>query len=97
MAHANPIQIQKYLKGVDYPTDKQTLIDTAKQQGADESVCASLDQLPDEQFQTPADVSAAFEGPSQNHAERGDDDRDDNDDSDGDGGGSGSGSRRRDH
>ena len=70
MAHANPIQIQKYLKGVDYPADKQTLIDTARQQGADESVCASLDQLPDEQFQTPADVSAAFKGPSQDHAER---------------------------
>ncbi|HWW68994.1 MAG TPA: YetF domain-containing protein [Duganella sp.] len=47
MAHANPIQIQKYLKG-DYP----------------------------------ADVSAAFKGPSQDHAERGDDD---------------GGGRRRDH
>lgn len=73
MAHANPIQIQKYLKGVDYPTDKQTLIQTAKQQGADDSVCASLDQLPDQQFQTPADVSAAFKGPMPDHAERGDD------------------------
>lgn len=79
MAHANPIQIQKYLKGVDYPTDKQTLIQTAKQQGADDSVCASLDQLPDQQFQTPADVSAAFKGPSQDHAERGDDERGDGD------------------
>lgn len=90
MAHANPIQIQKYLKGVDYPTDKQTLIKTARQQGADESVCASLDQLPDEEFQTPADVSAAFKGPSQDHAERGDQERGDSD-------GGGSGGRRRDH
>jgi hypothetical protein len=73
MAHANPIQIQKYLKGVDYPADKATLIQTAKDQGADESVCASLEQLPDEEFQTPADVSEAFKGPSQDHAERGDD------------------------
>lgn len=89
MAHANPIQIQKYLKGVDYPTDKRTLIQTAKQQGADDSVCASLDQLPDQQFQTPADVSAAFKGPSRDHAERGDGD-DGGDDASGDG-------RRRDH
>jgi hypothetical protein len=74
MAHANPIQIQKYLKGVDYPADKATLINTARKQGADESVCASLEQLPDEQFQTPADVSEAFKGPSQDHAERGDED-----------------------
>jgi hypothetical protein len=90
MAHANPIQIQKYLKGVDYPTDKKTLIETAKQQGADDSVCASLDQLPDEEFQTPADVSKAFKGPSQDHAERGGEDADQVDDSQG-------GGARRDH
>ena len=105
MAHANPIQIQKYLKGVDYPTNKKTLIETAKQQGADDSVCASLDQLPDEQFQTPADVSKAFKGPSQDHAERGEDGEDeDQADSGGrrggdghSGRGSGGGSGRRDH
>lgn len=86
MAHANPIQIQKYLKGVDYPADKATLIQTAKDQGADESICASLEQLPDEEFQTPADVSEAFKGPSQDHAERGDD-----------GGDKGGGSGKRHH
>lgn len=65
MAHANPIQIQKYLKGVDYPTNKQALLKNAKKLGADESICASLEQLPDEDFQTPAEVSQAFKGPSQ--------------------------------
>lgn len=60
MARVNPIQIQKYLKGVDYPASKATLLDTARREGADENVCASLEQLPDEQFQTPADVSQAF-------------------------------------
>ncbi|WP_420473715.1 DUF4142 domain-containing protein [Noviherbaspirillum sp. ST9] len=60
MAHVNPIQIQKFLKGVDYPASKQALIDNAKNMGADENVCASLEQLPDEDFQTPADVSQAF-------------------------------------
>lgn len=60
MAHANPIQIQKFLKGVDYPASRQALIDNAKNMGADEAVCASLEQLPDEDFQTPAEVSQAF-------------------------------------
>jgi predicted outer membrane protein len=60
MAHVNPVQIQKYLKGVDYPASKATLLDKAKSMGADENVCASLEQLPDESFQTPADVSQAF-------------------------------------
>lgn len=60
MAHVNPIQIQKYLKGVDYPASKQALLEKAKSMGADENICQSLEQLPDEDFQTPADVSQAF-------------------------------------
>jgi predicted outer membrane protein len=70
MEHANPIQIQKYLKGIDYPASKADLIENARKLGADESVCASLEQLPDEHFQTPAEVSQAFKGPSEDHAER---------------------------
>ena len=64
MPHANPIQIQKYLKGVDYPASKAQLIENARKLGADENICASLEQLPDDEFQTPADVSEAFKGPS---------------------------------
>ena len=64
MPHANPIQIQKYLKGVDYPASKEQLIENARKLGADENICASLEQLPDDDFQTPADVSEAFKGPS---------------------------------
>lgn len=60
MAHVNPVQIQKFLKGVDYPASKAALIETAKKHGADDNVCSSLEQLPDEDFQTPADVSQAF-------------------------------------
>ncbi|HEY8100670.1 MAG TPA: DUF4142 domain-containing protein [Burkholderiaceae bacterium] len=60
MSHINPIQIQKFLKGVDYPASKAALIENAKNLGADENVCSSLEQLPDEDFQTPADVSQAF-------------------------------------
>lgn len=60
MAHINPVQIQKFLKGVDYPASKSTLIENAKNMGADENVCSSLEQLPDEDFQTPTDVSQAF-------------------------------------
>jgi predicted outer membrane protein len=56
----NLIQIQKFLKGVDYPASKAALIENAKNMGADENVCTSLEQLPDEDFETPADVSQAF-------------------------------------
>lgn len=59
MAKVNPIQLQKHLKGMDYPASKQDLIKHAEQQGADDNVRSTLEQLPDEQYETPADVSKA--------------------------------------
>lgn len=59
MTKVNPIQLQKYLKGVDYPASKQDLIDRAQQEGADENILSTLEQLADEEFETPADVSKA--------------------------------------
>jgi hypothetical protein len=56
----NPIQLQKYLGGVDYPTDKQTLVKTAKDQGADEDVIQTLESLPFDRYNSPNDVSEAF-------------------------------------
>jgi hypothetical protein len=60
MATVNPIQLQKYLKGVDYPASKRELIDNVEKLGADEPVRKALQKLPDQQFQTPADVSEAI-------------------------------------
>ena len=60
MPHVNPVQIQKYLKGVDYPANKQTLIENAKKLGADDNVCESLEKLPDQDFEAPVDVSQAL-------------------------------------
>ncbi|MFN6572627.1 hypothetical protein A6770_19345 [Nostoc minutum NIES-26] len=61
MAKANPVAIQKHLKGVDYPADKQELIKHAKQQGADREIISLLEQLPDnEQFESPTDLNKAL-------------------------------------
>jgi len=43
MAKVNPIQLQKYLKGVDYPVGKKQLIEHAKRSGADENVYSTLE------------------------------------------------------
>jgi hypothetical protein len=56
----NPIQMQKYLKGVDYPASKEDLIANAEREGADEDIRTTLEQLPDEEYRTPADVSQAL-------------------------------------
>jgi hypothetical protein len=60
MASANPISVQKYLKGVDYPAPKKSLVEHAKKQGADKEILNTLNQLPDEEFETPAAVSKAI-------------------------------------
>ena len=60
MTKANPIQVQKFLSGMDYPASKEEIVDHAKSKGADENIMQTLEQLPDESFETPADVSKAI-------------------------------------
>ncbi|GAB3890730.1 DUF2795 domain-containing protein [Microbispora bryophytorum] len=55
----NPIQMQKHLKGVDYPAGKSDLIRTARDQGADDDVIDALDRIPDRQYDGPNAVSKA--------------------------------------
>jgi hypothetical protein len=58
--HVNPVQVQKFLEGVDYPASKQDLIKVAQDHGAAENVLKMLQNLPDQTFETPADVSQAI-------------------------------------
>jgi hypothetical protein len=56
----NPIQVQKFLGGVDYPISKQELVKHAKGQGADADVTSTLEELPFDEFNSPNDVSEAI-------------------------------------
>lgn len=56
-AKANPIEVQKFLEGVRYPTGKSDLVSQAKRQGASEKVRSTLERLPDKRFQEATDVS----------------------------------------
>jgi hypothetical protein len=60
MAKVNPIQIQKHLKGMDYPATKEELLEHAKQNGADRDAQSVLEQLPEDEYETPAEVSKAI-------------------------------------
>ncbi len=57
MAKVNPIQLQKALKGTNYPASKQDLLKHVEQNKADDNIRSTIQQLPDRQYQTPADVS----------------------------------------
>ncbi|KYC39927.1 hypothetical protein WA1_28600 [Scytonema hofmannii PCC 7110] len=59
MAKLNPIQVQKHLKGVDYPANREELIKRAQQNGADENAISVLQQIPDREYQAPTEVSEA--------------------------------------
>ncbi len=54
---SNPIQIQKFLGGLDYPVGKQDLIDRARKAGADEKVMAALERIPDQEYESPIALS----------------------------------------
>ncbi|MFJ8819724.1 DUF2795 domain-containing protein [Amycolatopsis thermoflava] len=60
MAAPNPIQMQKFLSGVDYPCTRDKLVDHAQSQGAPEDVLDHLRQLPDREYDGPNAVSAEF-------------------------------------
>ena len=51
------IQAQKYLDGVDYPADRDTLVEHARRHGADEEIIQTLEGLPDRTFERPTEVS----------------------------------------
>jgi hypothetical protein len=59
-AKANPIEVQKFLEGVGYPTKKTELVKEAKNQGASGEVRKTLERLPDKRFKTPTEVSEAI-------------------------------------
>jgi hypothetical protein len=56
----NPIQMQKYLSGMDYPASKDELVEHARQKGADEEVMRGLEAIPDSAYDGPNAVSAEF-------------------------------------
>jgi hypothetical protein len=53
----NPVQIQKFLHGLDYPVTKQKILETAKKEGADDNVMDALNQIPDQDYESPITIS----------------------------------------
>jgi len=56
----NPIQVQKFLSGIDYPASKEDIVSAAESNGADDNVLGALRDLPDKTFDAPTDVSEAL-------------------------------------
>jgi hypothetical protein len=57
-----PIELQKYLSGVDYPASKDDLVRTAEEQGAPDDLLEALRSASSDSFDSPTDVSSAVSG-----------------------------------
>ncbi len=53
-------QIQVYLKGIDYPVNRQQIIEHAKSLNAPDNVMQFLNRLPERQYNFPTDVEQEF-------------------------------------
>ncbi len=53
----SPIDIQKALKGMDYPATKEQILEHAK--GGDKEVLDALQKIDDREYEGPSGVSAA--------------------------------------
>ncbi|PPF87844.1 hypothetical protein C5B96_03405 [Subtercola sp. Z020] len=58
----NPIQLQKYLGGVDYPASRDELIETARKNGAPDDIVDALTNAGADSFDSPTAVSSAVSG-----------------------------------
>jgi hypothetical protein len=62
--NVNPIQVQKYLKGADYPMTKEELVNLAKQNDAPEDVVQQLQGMDRDEFNGPNAVVQAMKSSS---------------------------------
>lgn len=59
MAQAEFIQVQKALGGISYPATKDQLIEHARGANASRDVLDALQQIPDQEYDGPNEVSKA--------------------------------------
>ncbi|MEU7426287.1 DUF2795 domain-containing protein [Streptomyces sp. NPDC040750] len=62
MADLSPIDLQKALKGADYPASRDDLVSLAKRNGADEHVVQMISQAGTDRFDGPDEVQKALFG-----------------------------------
>ncbi len=53
-------QLSRYLEGIDFPADKQTIIDTAKSNGAPDNIMQWMNRLPDREYNRANEIEEEF-------------------------------------
>ena len=60
MAAWNPIEVQKHLKGMNYPASKEQVVELARENGADDGLIQALENVRSNEFDGPDDVMEAL-------------------------------------
>jgi hypothetical protein len=76
MASLNPAQLERHLKGVNYPASKAELVKHVERAGADQSICAAISSLPNQSYDSPAAVSRAISATQQGSVQQDQSDQD---------------------
>jgi hypothetical protein len=58
--NVNPIELQKHLKGVNYPASRDDLVSTAESNGAPSELVYALRNAGTDTFDDPTDVQSAL-------------------------------------
>ncbi len=61
MGTPNPIEVQKFLGGIDYPASKEEIVRRAQDAGAGDDVLEALDKIDDREYEGPTAVSEAID------------------------------------
>lgn len=60
MTNPNPLQLERYVSGLDFPASRDDLVRQATEQGAEEQVVETLRKLPATEYTGPESVSSAL-------------------------------------
>ena len=56
----SPSNVSHHLKGIDFPAKKDTLLEVAKENGAEKDILDMIEDMPDQEFENMADVMKAY-------------------------------------
>ena len=57
MANFNPVEIEKSLRGINFPATKEEITKKAKENGAGREILDALNKLSEKEYQKPMDIT----------------------------------------
>ena len=69
MEGTNPIDVEKTLTGIDFPANKEAILNKARENGAGDNEIKALEGLPEQEYADAAEVAQALAGENEEEEE----------------------------